>query len=447
MSKRGSWFSGFLGPSTQASTVDVEADVKERAARLTREADIRRLYEAGTQKEVLEQLYKAEEVEACIQKYKEEKELLSLLDGSEKTEPAPENNDTNNEEQGGEPSSQNASEDENKEGLGHVNTTSKGQEETGTGKMHTNFTLRLDSSSGTQIDASITDVQRDRNLDRSLDETNLLEVGMDSVHINESSTRSHTRGTGQENSYVSAGDNDEQPEPEDDLLKELLNPDLDESSQYEDDSVTTHDDDFQGINPQTQNPGEQDKQSDAETNGTNNEQKVAIDTSAIMGQQGGSGNIGNSQQAQESVDTSEQGASLSSKEGGTIEVKDDQCNESATSEADSLRDEDKSENMNTEEPMVTTEELEAEETMDAESEEPSLSDYGEKGDTMDDQEENHMETTSVEDDEELSEEEIEEAKKPDEEMDEPIRPQSPDTMDAGKFHQDLTPLDCSWCVD
>lgn len=436
--------------------VDTEEDAKERAARLTREADIRRLYEAGTQQEVLEQLYKAEEVEACIQKYKEEKDLLSLLDGSEKTEP--ENDTTNNKEQG-EPSSQNASGDENKEGLGQINTTSKGPKETGTGKMHTNFTLRLDdSSSGIQLDASITDVQRDRTLDRSLDDTNLL---MDSVHINESSTRSHTRGTGREtNKAGAAPDNSrhgEPPEPEDDLLKELLNPDLDESSQYEDDSVTTHDDDaLPGSHSQTPTSG--DKTSDAETNATNNKQKVTIDASAILGhQQGSSDSNGNSQQAQESVDNNEQlGGSLSSKEGGTSEVKNDHRNESSASEADSPRDEDKSENgkddeeeasMNTEEPMAITEELEAEETMDAESEELGVSDDGDRGDTMDDQEENHMETTSVEDDEELSEEEIEEGKRPngDEEMDETVLSQAPDTMDTGEFHLNLNLLDNCSC--
>ena len=60
--KRRSWFGGWgAGPSK-------EEEAKAEAARLTREADIRRIYEAGTQKEVLCQLYAPEEVDTVIAK-------------------------------------------------------------------------------------------------------------------------------------------------------------------------------------------------------------------------------------------------------------------------------------------------------------------------------------------------------------------------------------------
>ena len=60
MRRASGWFGFGFGKAKEDAA-------KEEAARLTREADIRRLYEAGTQREVLEQLYNPEEVLKCIQ--------------------------------------------------------------------------------------------------------------------------------------------------------------------------------------------------------------------------------------------------------------------------------------------------------------------------------------------------------------------------------------------
>ena len=462
MSKRGSWFSGFLGQPTDGTN----NDAKERAAKITREADIRRLYEAGTQQDVLEQLYQPEEVAACIQKCEEEKKMLALLDGSEEksSESAPSSKEkkattTIEEDQQGATTTsstlqQIVSTTDEKEGGGaeqdNGGNNSKGKEDSTdatTTKRKTNFTtLRLGSRSGGDLDESIlSHTPGDRAVDTS------LELGMmDSVHINENSTRSHTGvgGAGRGNSNALGGLDDESSddeqvvEPENDLLKELLNPDLDgSSSQYIDESVTSHDDDFhQGTTTSTtaavttQIPG----------------------TSSTLGQKEGSG--GSSQEGQGSGNNNvgkvnnNMSAEVLSQQGGITEVKNqvNKADNEDTIQAESPRGEDSSEDgkddaeetsMNTEEPMVTTEEVEVEveETMDDELEELVAPDEGEGGDAMNYQEENQMETTSVEDDEELSQEIVEQGKRieGDEEMNDTVASLSSVVMDPGELHSIL----------
>lgn len=79
MNQRKSWFGG--RPSI------TEEQAKEQAAKITREADIHRLYDAGTQREVLDELYNPEEVTKCIAKIEEEKAMLALAEASKEVEP------------------------------------------------------------------------------------------------------------------------------------------------------------------------------------------------------------------------------------------------------------------------------------------------------------------------------------------------------------------------
>ena len=491
--QRKSWFGAFIGQSTRGSVIMVD-DAKEQAARLTREADIRRLYEAGTQREVLEQLYKPEEVHKCIQKFEQEKDLLKLVEEEQLAEETLKKAAASNagEDNGqGESSSQGASADENEGGLGQ--DSSEGEEAADARRKSAKFTLRFDSSKDRAMDVSLNEV----------DEGNLLEIGMDSIHINEDNTKNNKGGTGRETNNLLGpldnSDNDE-PEPEDDLLKELLNTDLDESSQYEDDSVTTHDDDFQNSSSQAQQTGGEDNKLKTDGGATAEQTKdesvgneaplVSIDTS-VMGEQSGItigsyGSNGSSRELHQRSDSKEKTGSLSEEdessaasnqetsterqeavnkeaEGQTEELiinppaetsRDNDEEETAKSDSQALGDDDESDvekddeveiGMDTEEvrtagsnesPMATTELDVAEDNMDAASEvEVIASDNDEGGDKMDDREQNQMETTSVEDDDELSEESPKEDKRggEDDEMDHDTRPLSPVAMDAGKL--------------
>ena len=89
---RRGWFGGWRGPSK-------EEQAKEEAARLTREADIRRIYEAGTQKEILCELYSPEEVEKVIAKIEKERELLKLLEEEAAEEAAAQQEEEESEEE------------------------------------------------------------------------------------------------------------------------------------------------------------------------------------------------------------------------------------------------------------------------------------------------------------------------------------------------------------
>ena len=79
MSQRRSWFGG--RPSI------TEEEAKEQAAKITREADIHRLLDEGTKREVLDELYGADEVTKCVRKIEEEKAMLALAEDAVDVEP------------------------------------------------------------------------------------------------------------------------------------------------------------------------------------------------------------------------------------------------------------------------------------------------------------------------------------------------------------------------
>jgi len=77
-----------------------DEEAKEQAARITREADIHRLYDAGTQRDVLEGLYSAEEVSKCIAKIEEEKAMLAMAEDAKDVEPLHYSSSNNNKTEG-----------------------------------------------------------------------------------------------------------------------------------------------------------------------------------------------------------------------------------------------------------------------------------------------------------------------------------------------------------
>ena len=79
-SSRKSWIAGAIEGLTGASDHDKTGEAKKEAEKITRSSDIRRLLEAGTNKETLENLYSKEEVEKVMQDIESEKALLELAD-------------------------------------------------------------------------------------------------------------------------------------------------------------------------------------------------------------------------------------------------------------------------------------------------------------------------------------------------------------------------------
>jgi hypothetical protein len=288
---RQSWFSLAFGDGGKADAA------KEEAARLTREADIRRLYEAGTQREVLEQLYKPEEVFNCIDKIEKENMLLELLEEEAEAEAVRRQSVL------GEPSRKLT--DATEEGttkdslamLSIVDQADMGTTSEGSKKSGRRFTLRFDSTDGendeegvnmktmvekAQEDESDDGSFKEKNIDISLDD---VMEGLDSVCMYEENLYDEDK---ERPPRISEQTELEHQDSDDDLLKELLNTEGEESSHF-DDSVTSEEN-----VPQEEDDPEEASSAD---DGTPENIRVTIDTSAVMRESalGSVGITGNSQ--------------------------------------------------------------------------------------------------------------------------------------------------------
>ena len=228
-------------------------------------------------------------------------------------------------------------------------------------------------------------------------------------------------------------------------MKELLNPDNDESSRYEDDSVTTHDEDFPDTshNNNSQTPPQKPLQKEEEETGTsgvngNGVGMVKIDASSALRDIKLSGEGASESESLEHQSISaeiiqEQNQDIVEE---TIESKgSDEVSavhkDQASDTSDFTKDEASArspEESACDSKLIAEDGMETEEDMDAESEVEEIvvdDDEFDEGNTMDDGID--METTSVADDEELYKEE-EEVEVPDQPMDREI---SPVIMDDG----------------
>jgi hypothetical protein len=274
--KRQSWFSFGFGDGGKAEAA------KEEAARRTREADIRRLYEAGTQREVLEELYKPEEVYNCINQLENERKLLELLEEEAEAEAStlkstlisePSGKLTDDTEESTAKDSLVVRSNDDEAELG---TTSEGSRISG-GR----FKLRFDNTDDEDDEDGVTrktmgekgredgsgDGSKHKNIDVSLDD---LTEGLDSVCMYEGGLYEEDT---EQPPDVSEHTHLEDHESDDDLLKELLNTEGEESSHF-DDSVTTGEGNLQ-----------KDEDSSVEasaSDGTPENVEVRIDTSAVM---------------------------------------------------------------------------------------------------------------------------------------------------------------------
>jgi hypothetical protein len=229
---RKSFFGFFYGespaPAPRASITGNAA--KEEAARLTREADIRRLYEAGTQQEVLEQLYKPEEVLKVIEKIDKERVLLELLE-KEAAQSTPEKGqekpikETECEEE------KDAAPEEEKDATPEEEKDAAPEDELATRDQKKKFTLRFEhSESEAQIQTKVETLE-DEKADKSPDDSGSQEISFDDVNLLGSDDGQDDQDVFQEEDPATL-----ENEPEDDLLKELMDGSMKElmdgSSQY-----------------------------------------------------------------------------------------------------------------------------------------------------------------------------------------------------------------------
>ncbi|CAB9497167.1 expressed unknown protein [Seminavis robusta] len=300
---RTSWFSFGLGGKSKADAA------KEEAARLTREADIRRLYEAGTQREVLEQLYKKEEVDKCIENIDNERKLLALLEEENEDEQSAEEEAAEPKEDAKEKTAEKEEEDVSKQiGIDKLSFHSAKEHLGGSStalpdnlQHSTKFTLRFDNGNEDDEDEDNGRTNVEPNtlsasshhmrhvMDISLEDVTETE-GLDSVCMSEmEQSELEQNETDHKTGNILEQPSFEQQESEDDLLKELLNTEGEESSSNFD-SVTTpeqiagsqpdeEDDDNAGITTEASssdiNPPTQPDENVTST-------MVTIDTSAVQ---------------------------------------------------------------------------------------------------------------------------------------------------------------------
>lgn len=240
--------------------IDQEKEnASKEAARITREADIRRLYEAGTQREVLEELYNPEEVLKCIEQIDKERALLQMLEDEQLMEAAAEDaavaeknrlaqEKIDKERQEKERLAKEV-EDAESASCGDLSVSQQDSqkdsivEELGASGLSLGsrkFKISFgdhdeDGNVKTKVEAEELTPPRDgapvsdRTMDISLDDVNLLAIDLDLESVAPDDKDDH-----HDNLLPSI-----EQESENDLLQELLNTEGEESSHFED-SFTTH---------------------------------------------------------------------------------------------------------------------------------------------------------------------------------------------------------------